>query len=456
MQRLLVIEDEEHLREVLIYLLEEEGYLVDGVKDGIEGENRILSMAYDLVITDIKLPGKDGLSLLELKEKHHLNTAFVLITSYGSVESAVEAIKMGAEEYVTKPFRNDDLIRIVNRIMKYRQMERENKVYRQALEEKYTFSENVIGKSKAMRNVFDIIEKVASYDASVLISGDSGTGKEMIARALHFNSPRHKHHFVPINCAAIPENLLESEFFGYAKGAFTGAVGEKTGLFQQAEGGTILLDEISEMSHSLQVKLLRVLQDKEVRKVGALETSVVDVRILAATNKQLKEEVEKGNFREDLYYRLNVVNIDLPSLQQRKEDIPLLTDHFIDKYNQRYQRRVKGVNREVMTALLQYSWPGNVRELEHVIESALTLCEGEWIDLRHIQDKIQIQNNEIDIMIPQEERNLKKTLEKAKIKIEKEMIRRALEETNQNRTEAARLLGISHRSLMYKISDYEI
>ncbi|RQD67630.1 MAG: sigma-54-dependent Fis family transcriptional regulator [Tindallia sp. MSAO_Bac2] len=456
MRRLLIIEDEENLREVLTFLLEEEGYRVDTADDGIEGERKILSASYDLIITDIKLPGKDGLSLLQLKEKHQLDTAFILITSYGSVESAVEAIKMGAEEYITKPFRNDDFIRTVTRIMKYREMERENKIYRQELKEKYRFSESVIGKSKVMREVFDIIEKVASYDASVLISGESGTGKEMIAKALHFNSPRHKNHFVPVNCGAIPENLLESEFFGYVKGAFTGAVADKTGLFQQAEGGTILLDEISEMSHNLQVKLLRVLQDKEIRKVGAVESSTIDVRILAATNKDLKEEVEKGNFREDLYYRLNVVNIQLPSLQQRKEDIPLLVDHFIDKFNSRYGRHVKGVSRDVVTALLHYSWPGNVRELEHVMESALTLCEGEWIEIRHIQDKIQLRMDEMDIIIPREELNLKKTLEKAKEKIEREMIRRALEEAEQNRTEAARLLGISHRSLMYKISDYEI
>ena len=456
MQRLLIIEDEENLREVLTFLLEEEGYQVDTAADGVEGEEKILSVPYDLIITDIKLPGKDGLSLLELKEKHQLDALFILITSYGSVESAVEAIKMGAEEYITKPFRNDDLVRTINRLIKYREMERENKVYRRELEEKYRFSESVIGKSKVMREVFDIIEKVASYDASVLISGESGTGKEMIAKALHFNSPRHKNHFVPVNCGAIPENLLESEFFGYVKGSFTGAVADKIGLFQQAESGTILLDEISEMSHNLQVKLLRVLQDKEIRKVGAVESSKIDVRILAATNKDLKEEVEKGNFREDLYYRLNVVNIQLPTLQQRKEDLPLLVDHFIDKFNRRYQRQVKGVNRDVISELLHYSWPGNVRELEHVMESALTLCDGEWIEIRHIQDKLQLQRNDIDIVIPREVLNLKETLEKAKMKIERELIKRGLEAADQNRTEAARLLGISHRSLMYKISDYEM
>lgn len=456
MQRLLIIEDEENLREVLAFLLEEEGYLVEAIGDGLEGEKRILANPYDLVITDIKLPGKDGLSLLERKETHQLETAFIMITSYGSVESAVEAIKMGAEEYITKPFRNDDLIRTVHRLMKYQAMERENRVYRQELEARYQFSENVIGKSKAMREIFEIVEKVAGYDASVLISGDSGTGKEMIAKALHFKSPRHKNHFVPVNCGAIPENLLESEFFGYVKGAFTGALTDKVGLFQQAEGGTILLDEISEMSPNLQVKLLRVLQDKEIRKVGAVKGETIDVRILAATNKALKEEVEKGNFREDLYYRLNVVSIQLPTLQQRKEDIPLLVDCFIDKFNQRYQRQVKGIAKETLTALLNYAWPGNVRELEHVVESALTLCEGEWIETRHIQDKLPLENHGIEIQIPQEALNLKRTLEKAKGQIEREMIQRALKASHQNRTEAARLLGISHRSLMYKLNDYEI
>lgn len=456
MQRILIIEDEENLRDVLTFLFEEEGYRVEAVGDGMEGERRIMSNPFDLVITDIKLPGKDGLSLLELKEEHQLETAFIMITSYGSVESAVEAIKKGAEEYITKPFRNDDLIRTVNRLMKYQKMERENRIYRQELEERYRFSENVIGKSKVMREVFDIVEKVAGYDASILISGDSGTGKEMIAKALHFKSHRQKNHFVPVNCGAIPENLLESEFFGYVKGAFTGAVADKVGLFQQAEGGTILLDEISEMSHNLQVKLLRVLQDKEIRKVGAVQGEKIDVRILAATNKNLKEEVEKGNFREDLYYRLNVVNIQLPSLQQRKEDIPLLVDYFIGKFNRRYGRQAKGVDKESLTKLLQYSWPGNVRELEHVLESALTLCEGDWIETRHIQDKLRLDFDGIDIHIPQKELNLKKTLEKAKSQIERELIRRALTASHQNRTEAARLLGISHRSLMYKLNDYEI
>ncbi|NPV44077.1 MAG: sigma-54-dependent Fis family transcriptional regulator [Firmicutes bacterium] len=454
--KILVIEDEASMREVLRFLLENEGYHVDTVSSGDDAVEPLKSDEYDIVICDIRLPGKDGFSLLEYKKTFSLKASYIMITSYGSVESAVEAIKKGADEYITKPFLNDDLLLTVRRIIKYRKIERENEVLRKEVEQKFTFFNNIIGKSKEMQQIFDIIRRIAKYDSSVLISGPSGTGKELIAKSVHFNSPRKNSPFVPINCGAIPEGLLESELFGYVKGSFTGAQHDKKGLFEQAEGGTVFLDEISEMAVNLQVKLLRVLQEKEIRRLGDVTPRKINVRIIASTNKDLEDEVRKGNFREDLYYRLNVVEIKLPPLSKRREDIPLLVDHFINKFNKKFGKNIKGIEKDALEKLMNYPWPGNVRELEHTIERAVALNDRDIITKKSICEKICDNKSLLNIQIPENNFNLKDILRQAKEDIEKLLIKKALEATGNNRTKAAKLLGISHRSLIYKINDYEL
>jgi len=379
-----------------------------------------------------------------------------MITAYGSVEDAVKAIKNGADEYITKPFLNEDLVLKVNRIMKYREIERQNKLLRTEVSNKYSGFNGIIGKSDEMIQIFDLIKKIAKYDSPVLIYGASGTGKELFAKAIHYNSPRRNNPFVAINCGAVPEGLLESEFFGYCKGAFTGAQSQKKGLFEQAEGGSLFLDEISEMGLNLQVKLLRVLQENEIRRLGDIKTKKINIRFIASTNKILDKEIEKGTFREDLYYRLNVVEIKIPPLSKRKEDIPLLIEHFIGDCNKRFGKSIEDISEKALDILLNYNWPGNVRELEHVIQRAIVLCEEDVIQAKHIDSKINNDKEALKIEVPDNNFDLKKLLNDSKKSIETQLIEKALEVTNNNRTEAAKLLGISHRALMYKINDYEI
>lgn len=454
--KILIVEDEKNLREILKFLLNQEGYEVDMASNGYDGYDYLLKNIYDVVICDIKLPGKNGLELLEYKRTMELRADFIMITSYGSVESAVEAMKKGAEEYITKPFLNDDLVRKVKRIIKYKKIENQNIILRKELEKKYTFSGNIVGKSKRMEEIFELVKRISPYDSSVLIIGASGTGKELIAKSIHFNSRRSDKPFIPVNCGAIPEGLLESEFFGHAKGAFTGAQSNKKGLLEEAEGGTLFLDEISEMDINLQVKLLRALQEREIRMVGATNPKKIDVRIIASTNKNLDSEIRKGRFREDLYYRLNVVEIKIPRLYERKEDIHLLVEHFIKKYNKDFGKCIKGIDNKALEKLLNYNWPGNVRELEHVIQRAMVMCQEERIGVINLSNKIKLCTDQLKIHIPEKQLDLKETLKQSRKVIEQELIKRALKLTNNNRTETAKLLGISHRSLMYKINNYEI
>lgn len=453
---ILIVEDEVNLRDILEFLLQQEGYNVTTVSDGNNAVKILESDIYDVVICDIKLPGRDGYSLLEYKKEMELRADFIMITSYGSVESAVEAIKMGAEEYITKPFLNEDILRIVKKIIKYQQLQRENEVFKKEVSEKYNFGNTIIGKSKVMTDIFELIQKVSKYDSSVLISGDSGTGKELFAKAIHFTSNRKNYPFIPINCGAIPEGLLESEFFGHVKGAFTGSTRMKKGLFEQGEGGTIFLDEIGEMSLGLQVKLLRVLQENEIRRIGDIKSRKINIRIIAATNKNLDERIQMGSFRKDLYYRLNVIEIKLPSLSERKDDIPLLVDYFIQHYNKSFNKNIKGIERNALDKLINYPWPGNVRELQHVIQRAIILSQESYITLSDLLEDINSDTNVLDISIPTNFFDLKMVLNQSKELIEKELIRKALKKTNGNRTKAAKLLGISHRSLMYKINEYNI
>ncbi|WP_432664331.1 sigma-54 dependent transcriptional regulator [Wukongibacter baidiensis] len=456
MAKILVIEDEINLRDSLEFLLEQESYAVDTVSDGNEAMKMLEADIYDVVICDIRLPGKDGYSLLALKEEMKLKADFIMITAYGSVESAVEAIKKGAEEYIIKPFLNEDLLRTVKKIIKFRHIQKENEVFRKEVAEKYSFSNKIIGKSILMQELFGLVEKISKYDSPVLITGDSGTGKELIAKAIHFHSSRNNYPFVPINCGAIPEGLIESEFFGHAKGAFTGSNGVKKGLLEQGEGGTIFLDEVGEMSLNVQVKLLRALQEKEIRRVGDVQPRKINVRVIAATNKDLEQEIQNGTFREDLYYRLNVIEIKNPSLTERKEDIPLLVEHFIQQYNKNFGRNVQGIEKEALESLMNYYWPGNVRELEHVIQRAIILCDGFKIKLRDLENKIRKNEKDLEVHLPEDVYDLKMILSKAKTIIEKELIQKSLQQKNNNRTAAAKLLGISHRSLMYKMNEYDL
>jgi DNA-binding NtrC family response regulator len=379
-----------------------------------------------------------------------------MITAYGSVEDAVEAIKNGADEYITKPFLNEDLVLKVKKIMKYREIERQNRLLRTEVSNKYSDFHGIIGESDEMKQIFNLIRRISKYDSPVLIYGASGTGKELFAKAIHYNSTRCDSPFVAINCGAVPEGLLESEFFGYCKGAFTGAQTEKKGLFEQAEGGTLFLDEISEMGLNLQVKLLRVLQENEIRRLGDIKNIKINIKFIASTNKILEDEIEKGTFREDLYYRLNVFEIDIPPLSKRKEDIPLLVEHFIRDSNRKFGKSITGISEKALYVLMNYNWPGNVRELEHIIQRAIVLCEEETIQAKHIGGKISNNEETLRVEVPDNNYDLKRLLNDSKESIEKQLIEKALEVTNNNKTEAAELLGISYRALMYKINDYEI
>lgn len=454
MNKILIIEDEKNLADVLKFLLSQEGYMVDCVMDGNKGVNHMATDQYDVVICDIRLPGLNGFQILKHKNSLHLHCSFIMITAYGSVQDAVKAMKNGADEYITKPFLNEDLLLKVKRIIKYKEIEKQNRLLRMEVKDKY--SNSIIGTSNEMLRIFDLINKMAKYDTPVLINGASGTGKELIAKAIHYNSHRSDKPFVAINCGAIPEGLLESEFFGYRKGAFTGAQDDKIGLFEQAEGGTLFLDEISEMDLTLQVKLLRALQENEIRKLGDTATKKINIRFIASTNKELEEKIAKGTFREDLYYRLNVVEIKIPPLSERKEDIKPLIEHFIKQCNEEFGKSIKNITDDAINKLKDYNWPGNVRELEHAIQRAVVLCEEDVIQAKHLDSRIDNNKEELSIQIPDRVFDLKKMLRSSKKSIEIRLIKRALKATNNNKTEAAELLGISHRALMYKINDYEI
>ncbi len=376
METILVVDDEKNYLLVLSAVLEEEGYEVLTTVSGLEALEIQKSSDIDLVLTDMKMPGMDGIELLERVKERDPDLPVILMTAHGTVDKAVEAMQKGAYTYVLKPFDNDRLILYVKKAMSLFQVVKENRRLRSVVESQYRFG-SIIGKSKPIRNVFDTIQKVAPANASVLIEGESGTGKELVAKAIHFNSPRRYQPFVAVNCSALAEGLLESELFGHEKGAFTGAIASKKGRFELAHGGTLFLDEIGELSANLQVKLLRVLQEKIFERVGGVRPITVDIRVIAATNKKLKEEMKGGRFREDLFYRLNVVHIVIPPLRLRWEDIQLLVDHFIKKYATSNQSAVPvhGLAQEVIRIFYEYNWPGNVRELENVIERAIVLCE---------------------------------------------------------------------------------
>jgi len=454
-KRLLVIDDEENMRHMLASLLgSNAGYLVDTASDGYEGLQMIDRNQYDFILCDIKMPRIDGMQFLKSARDKIADTTVIMMSAYGTIDTAVKAMKLGAYDYISKPFKTDEVYLALKKAEERESLKRENlqlKERIQKIKESYNFGK-MVAKSRVMQSIFSLSAKVAKYNTTVLIYGASGTGKELIAKGIHFSSDRSKNSFVPVNCGGIPENLLESELFGYKKGAFTGALKDKIGLFEEASGGTIFLDEIGEMPLSLQVKLLRVLQGNEIRPVGDSKPKKIDVRVLAATSKNLEQEIKNGTFREDLFYRLNVLPINLPPLRERNEDIPLLCDHFINQFNKRLNKDISNIIPAAMSLLLKHNWPGNVRELENVIERALVLAE----------DKLLVPENFPSLIGEREGTDqIDKIFEGYSLKdaqkdLEKMLISKALTKTEGNRTKAAKLLEISHPSLLSKIKTYNI
>ena len=454
METILIVDDEKNYLTILSALLEDEGFEVLTAPGGSEALEIHKSSDLDLILTDMKMPKMDGIELLENIKENDPDLPVIMMTAHGTVDKAVEAMQKGAYTYVLKPFDNERLIIYVKKATSMYQVVKENRRLRDAVESQYRFG-NIIGKSKKMRDVFDTIQKVAPSGATVLIEGESGTGKELVARSIHFNSPRREKPFVAVNCSALAENLLESELFGHEKGAFTGAVATKKGRFELADGGTLFLDEIGELSPNLQVKLLRVLQEKVFERVGGVRTISVDIRILAATNKELQQEMKDGRFREDLYYRLNVVHLVLPPLKARQEDIRLLVNHFIKKYasERRSAAPVTGVDQEVDRLFYDYNWPGNIRELENVIERVMILCPGEIMRVSDLPKgfKDNVYNTLHLEGIPADAK-LYDTL----ATIEKALIERALKMSNNVQSHAAAMLGIGKSGLNQKIKKYNL
>jgi DNA-binding NtrC family response regulator len=377
--KILVVDDEAPIRDMLQKGLSQRGgFLVQVAQNGVEAVEKIEKDVFDLVLTDLMMPEMDGLELLKTVKGTRPEVMVILMTAYGSIETAVEAMRMGANDYITKPIDFDELLIHISKAQKENTLLMENRLLRMEVRKKFEFN-NIIGKSKKMQEIFALIEKVAPSNSTVVIYGGSGTGKELVAKAIHYNGPRAERPFIPFNCGAIPETLVESELFGHTKGAFTGAVQAKRGLFEEANGGTLFLDEISTTLPSVQVKLLRVLQEKEVMKVGSTERTKVDVRMIAATNVDLEAATKNGNFREDLFYRLHVFPISLPDLKDRKEDIPLLAYHFLDRYSKEAKKEIKGISKQAMKLLLEYHWPGNVRELENTVERAVIMTDQDYL-----------------------------------------------------------------------------
>ncbi len=450
-ERILLVDDEENVLHFLGRLLEGEGYAVQAAQTASEAEALARGAPPDLAIVDLRLDGgADGMAVLHDLRGRAPDASVVMMTAFGSIESAVEAMRAGAYDYISKPFRAEEILRVVDRGLERRRLQREVARLRREVERRYHFA-NLIGRSPAMQSVFRQIEQVAASRGTVLIRGESGTGKELVAKAIHYNSDRRDRPFVVIDCAAIPDTLQESELFGHARGAFTGAVAAKRGLFEEADGGTLFLDEVGELRPPTQAKLLRALQDGSVRRVGETRTVHVDVRIIAATNKDVAEAVRAGGFREDLYYRLNVVAIHLPPLRERPEDIPVLAEHFLGPAAREAGRPARRMAPEALEALLAFPWPGNVRELENAIERAILFCQGEVVGREHLPPEVADHGAAIRVGLPPASLDLREVLGHVTREAERDLIRRALAQTRGNRTEAAKLLGISRRALIYKL-----
>jgi DNA-binding NtrC family response regulator len=444
LERILVVDDEEQMRDLLAKVLERKGYQVSVCGDGTEALALLEMEPADLVVTDVRMPGLNGIEALRAIKELNPDIVVIIMTAFGSIDQAVQAVKDGAYDYINKPFKIEEMLLTIEKALDERRLRHEVSTLRQELRTRYHF-ESLIGKSRAMQEVFSLIEQVAGSRSTVMIYGKSGTGKELVAKAVHYNSPRSTKAFIAVNCAAIPAELLESELFGHEKGAFTGAIATKVGKFELATGGTLFLDEVGSMRLDLQAKILRALQEREVERVGGTRTIKIDVRVIAATNRDLKKAVEEGVFREDLYYRLNVVPITLPDLKDRQEDIPLLANHFVQKFAQESNPNIREVAKEAMAILMSHSWPGNVRELENVIERAVTLGRGPAIQPGDLPPHL------VGVTNPLERAQAKEsTLED----LERDYIAMILRRTKGHQIRAASILGIDRRTLYRKIRRY--
>ncbi|HEY6560066.1 MAG TPA: sigma-54 dependent transcriptional regulator [Polyangiaceae bacterium] len=450
-RRVLVVDDEENLRVVLRTLLRRHGYEVETAANGDEALGLVSSFGPDCILTDVRMPRMGGLDLLATLKAKGNEATVIVMSAYGNMDLAIEAMKAGAYDYVQKPFKPDEVVLALRKAEERELLRRENRALREEIRKEHRF-EDILAKSQKMQEIFRTISKIAEYKTTVLVSGESGAGKELVARALHRRSSRRGGPFVAVNCGAIPENLLESELFGHKKGAFTDAIQDRRGLFEEAHTGTLFLDEIGELPLGLQVKLLRVLEDEKIRRLGDVRDLKVDVRIIAASHRDLLAETKAGRFREDLFYRLNVLPIHCPPLRERREDIPLLIEHFTTRNNTRLGTNIRGLDTEARRLLYEYSWPGNVRELENTIERAMVLAEGDQIVAADLPERIREARDPVQMQLASGELSVKKT---TRI-IEEILIRRALQKTRGNRTRAAEILEISHRALLYKIKDYQI
>ncbi len=453
MARVLVAEDDRNTLTGLVEILRQEGYDVVGVESGKKALRYLERESFDILLTDLRMPDLNGMQLYEQSLSVAPEMKTIVMTAYSSVKDAVDAMKRGVYEYLTKPLDLDELFVILKKAIAEQSLRRENEELKNKLRGTYRF-ENIIGKSEPMQRVFQTIVKVAKSDATILIRGESGTGKELVARAIHFNSPRAEKPLIEISCASFPETLLESELFGYEKGAFTGAVSRKLGRIEMADGGTIFLDEIGEISGGVQTKLLRVLQEREISRLGGTESIKVDVRVITATNRDLEEAMQEGQFREDLYYRLNVIPIYLPPLRERKEDIPLLIDHFIRKFTKLNKKPMMQISDAALQLCLEYDWPGNVRELENAIENAVVLGEGEEILPEHLPIFMKVRQT----MAPGMElfANVGETYREKMEFAERLVLQEAIQKAGGNKSEAAKRLGISLRTMRYKIRKYKL
>ena len=454
--RILVVDDEDSIREFLEIMLKKENYEVTTAEDGLRAKEILAKKSFDMVISDMQMPNMTGIELLKHVKESYPDLVFMMITAFGTTETAVDAMKMGAYDYVTKPFKIDEVRLNIANALRSKNLETEVRILKKELVKEYSF-QNMIGNSPAMHSIFDMVKRVSQAPTNVLITGESGTGKEVVAKAIHYNGPLKDKPFVTINCGAIPENLMESEMFGHKKGSFTGAITDKVGLFEVADGGTLFLDEVGELPLTIQVKLLRAIQERIIRRVGATDDMKVEVRIIAATNRNLEEMVAKGGFRQDLFYRLNVIGIRTPALRERQDDIPLLANHFLQKYNNKLGKSIASISTEAMEILKNYNYPGNVRELENMIERTVALESGSTILPESLppmvntsQGRKMASSNEIEMG----DNGL--DLDKVMGQIEKELLIKAIHSAGGVKKKAAKLLHISFRSMRYRIEKYNL
>jgi two-component system response regulator AtoC len=452
--RVLVIDDEKNMCHMLQIMLNKAGYVAETAPDGAQGLEKMSKAEFDFVLCDLRMPKMDGMAFLKTAHEKYPEKTFIMMSAFGNMDDALEAMKIGAYDYISKPFKTDEVLLTLKKAEERERLKAENiKLQKKIsqIEQRYSFG-NIVARSEAMRHVFDLVRKVADHKTTVLITGESGTGKDLIARAVHHNGARASAPMVSINCGGIPENLLESELFGYKRGAFTDAVKDKPGRFEEANTGTMFLDEIGELPLPLQVKLLRVLQEEEITPLGGVGSKKIDVRVIAATSKDLRKEIEQGRFREDLFYRINVMTIHLPPLRERRGDIPLLVGYFIDMFNKKLQKDLEGLSSEAMPILMGYSWPGNIRELENVIERAVLLAKGRWVSPEDLPTQITSDYAFTPALLPEDSLSIRK----ASNRLERDLIQKALELTGGNRTQAAKILEISRPKLLAKIKEFDL